>query len=625
MASIFFTFSLNIRTKIIQSIKIYNSISDLMENANRAIYFALQIIFLQNQLYVKYYPPRETLTEYSKIALKEIYFDYINIIKEISVYSVSVSSQNKNKIENYNLSLITLTEDLKNNITASKVINIIGEFAFAIYSFMNLENDEINFLDYNFNFILANYETLLLDDLGNYSNLFLDEISYLKSDLILIIIYSLCIFVIVYIISFYSQWKVITKIFIEQERATDIFFKINPEYILTAIKNCENFIELNQKDKTNPEYLISNPVINLSHEDITEYNSSTNDLESNSLLKQNNIQIEFKIRKNTTMKKTKTKFCDIKKTDKFYMVSFQFFIIILFSIILYIIFIQLFSYRYVFDLSNLYFLILNQRTFLIKYYNYFQTMSCYYAHRNSINWINKRYNHLQNNLKQALEENQEKFKEINLSLKKLNKKEQNIFNDLLNNDICEYINNYTKIYNYTCDDFADGIAHYGIYSSSIYAFQLILYLETDLENILYNLDKKGYQYDEIRYRSDQINILYPEDKNLWEEYESMNPFLILNSNNYHFLALIIQQLIHFASSYLSNYLKKKMVTIVDDIEIKIIFCQVSFYVLLIIAYYFFLIPRILRKNNEIKEEKNMLKIIPKNELEQILMKEDIRI
>ena len=55
------------------------------------------------------------------------------------------------------------------------------------------------------------------------------------------------------------------------------------------------------------------------------------------------------------------------------------------------------------------------------------------------------------------------------------------------------------------------------------------------------------------------------------------------------------------------------------------FLVISTIGLLIIAYYFFLIPRILRKNNEIKEEKNMLKIIPKNELEQILMKEDIRI
>ena len=624
MASIFFTFSLNIRTKIIQSIKIYNSISDLMENANRAIYFALQIIFLQNQLYVKYYPPRETLTEYSKIALKEIYFDYINIIKEISVYSVSLSSQNKNKIENYNLSLITLTEDLKNNITASKVINIIGEFAFAIYSFMNLENDEINFLDYNFNFILANYETLLLDDLGNYSNLFLDEISYLKSDLILIIIYSLCIFVIVYIISFYSQWKVITKIFIEQERATDIFFKINPEYILTAIKNCENFIELNQKDKTNPEYLISNPIINLSHEDITEYNSSTYDLESKSLLK-SNIQLEFKIKKSSTMKRKKPRFCDTKKTDKYYMIPFQTFFLIFLSIIVYIVLIQLISYNHVFTLSDLYFLLLNQRTYLIKHYNYLRTLICYYAYRNSLDRIKEIYNHLQKDLKEALKKNQEIFDEIYKSIRNLNKEEKDIFNKLMNEDICDYLDQFVMQYNINCDDFADGIAHYGVYSSSIYTFQLILYIEMDFEKLLYNLDEKGYQYDEIRYRSDQINILYPEDKNLWEEYESMNPFLILNSDNFHSLALLIQQLIQSVSSSLCDFYKNRIIEIVDSLKIKIIMSQILFDSLLIIACYFFLIPRIIKKNREIKEEKNMLNIIPKNELDQILYNEEIRI
>ena len=147
----------------------------------------------------------------------------------------------------------------------------------------------------------------------------------------------------------------------------------------------------------------------------------------------------------------------------------------------------------------------------------------------------------------------------------------------------------------------------------------------DLENLLYNLDKKGYKYNEIIFRSDQINILYPEDKNLWEEYESMNPILILNSDNYKSLAFLIQQLIQIASSYLSDYLKNKMIKIVDDIKIRIIFSQASIYALLIIACYFFLIPRILRKNDEMKEEKNMLKIIPKNELEQILIREDIRI
>ena len=624
-ASFFFTYSFNIRTKITQSIIIHNSISDLMENANRAIYFAFQSIILQNKLYIRHYPSKEELNQYSRDGLKTIYNDYIQIIKDISVYSVSASSENKNKIDNYNLSLMTLTEDLKTNITDSKVINVIEEFAFAIYSFMNLDDEDINFLDYNFNFILANYETLLLDDLGNFSNIFLDEFSHLKKQLIVIITFCSCIFFNVYIISFYSQWKLITKIFIEQERATDIFFKINPEYILTAIKNCENFIELNQKDKTNPEYLVSNPIINLSQEDMNESYTYSNDLETNSLLKQKNIQMEFKIRKNTTIKKKISKFCDIKKTDKFYMISFQVFIIIFFVIIIYIIFIQLSSYKYVFDLSDLYFLILNQRTYLIKYYNYFQTISFYYAYRNSLERINKIYNNLRNDLQTALEQNQIKFNEINRFLKKIYKKDQKIFDELLNKDVCNYIKNFQDIYNIKCDDFADGIAHYGMYSSSIYAFQLILYLEMDLENLLYNLDKKGYKYNEIIFRSDQINILYPEDKNLWEEYESMNPILILNSDNYKSLAFLIQQLIQLASSYLSDYLKNKMIKIVDDIKIRIIFSQASIYALLIIACYFFLIPRILRKNDEMKEEKNMLKIIPKNELEQILIREDIRI
>ncbi len=147
----------------------------------------------------------------------------------------------------------------------------------------------------------------------------------------------------------------------------------------------------------------------------------------------------------------------------------------------------------------------------------------------------------------------------------------------------------------------------------------------DFEKLLYNLDEKGYQYDEIRYRSDQINILYPEDKNLWEEYESMNPFLILNSDNFHSLALLIQQLIQSVSSSLCDFYKNRIIEIVDSLKIKIIMSQILFDSLLVIACYFFLIPRIIKKNREIKEEKNMLNIIPKNELDQILYNEEIRI
>ena len=396
-----------------------------MEDSNRAIYFSIQIIILQNKLYKKYYPSRKELLKFSRDNLKNIYNNCIKIIHEITTYTVSASSTTKSNIDNYSLNLTTISSDLERNITITKYINVIEEFSFAIYSFMNLKDENVSFLDTSFNFILGNYETLLIDDLEDFSNIFLDEFILLKKQLIIIIIIIVVIYLIVFFISLFLQFKIMRKIFDEQERTTDIFFKINPDYIINAIKNCERFIEFNQKDKTNPDYLISNPFINFStHEDVNDLNSS-NDIETNKLLKKN-IQIEFKIRRNFTIKKRKKKFCDINKNDKIYINYFILFMLFFIGIIIYIINIQIQSYKYVYILSDLYFLILNQRTFLIKYYNYFLTISCYYAHKNSNIRIKKIYNSLQNELKIAIKINQKMFDEIFTSLKKTKLKEKKI-------------------------------------------------------------------------------------------------------------------------------------------------------------------------------------------------------
>ena len=58
--------------------------------------------------------------------------------------------------------------------------------------------------------------------------------------------------------------------------------------------------------------------------------------------------------------------------------------------------------------------------------------------------------------------------------------------------------------------------------------------------------------------------------------------------------------------------------IVDNIKIIV-------YQFVLILYYSLIIIFSLRKNEEMMEERKMLNIIPKNELEQILIKEDIRI
>jgi hypothetical protein len=53
---------------------------------------------------------------------------------------------------------------------------------------LNLKDENVSFLDTSFNFILGNYESLLIDDLEDFSNIFMDEFIILKNKLIIIII-----------------------------------------------------------------------------------------------------------------------------------------------------------------------------------------------------------------------------------------------------------------------------------------------------------------------------------------------------------------------------------------------------------------------------------------------------
>ena len=155
--------------------------------------------------------------------------------------------------------------------------------------------------------------------------------------------------------------------------------------------------------------------------------------------------------------------------------------------------------------------------------------------------------------------------------------------------------------------------------------QLISNLLNSLRNIIEKGSEKGFKYDEIYYRSDYINDLYPENKSLWSEYESLNPFLIINNQNNYYLSVIMEHIIKESTNYLSLYIKNKMLNIVLQLKNKILISAFGLLLVLVISTLFFLFPRIIRKNNEMIEEKNMLKIIPKNEFEQIIIQEDIKI
>ena len=619
----YFFYSLSTRSKINQTIKIHNSLTILMQNSNRIFYYSYLLIVLQNTLYTKYDQTRDELKEFSRSNLYEIYNQFIEVLNEINIYIASTSKENRFKIENYYLELKSIDEKMGKNITKSKVINIIQEFIFSVYSFMNLQDKDINFTQRDFNFILLNYETLLIDDLYEFSDIFLDEFSRLRKNLFFNTVICSFLFFITLVLSYYFQIKIISKIILKQEQTTNIFFKINPDYIINAIKNCENFIEINQKDKNDPEHLVSNPHILVSQKENTKSSSSFEELETNNLIDKK-INFDFEIRKNT-LKRRETKKCSTKKIDSNYLFYLSIPIIIIIVLLFIIIIDQSNKYKHVYDLSSFYFLILNQKNFLIKYSNYFKTLLCYYPHINKIDKIKQIDNILKINLNTVFEENQKIFNNIYISLKKCKKDEIKIFNEIAFENICKYFDKYSSKYNISCDDIGDGISHYGMYSISIYMLQLIAYLINSLQNIINKGKLKGFEYDEIYYRSDNINDLFPENKSLWKEYESLNPFLIINNKNNYYLSVIMEHIIKESSSYINLYLKNKMIDILFKLKNKILFCAVGLLFIIIISTLFFLIPRIIRKNKEMIEEKNMLKIIPKNELEQILIQEDIKL
>ena len=620
MGIIYFIICLNIREKIIKSLGIHNSLSDLMQNGNIVYYFSYQLIIIQNSLFTNYYPPREHLKIEARDELLSLYNHVIQVIKEITIYTNSVTQKNKSKIKNFHLNLVSLNKNLKTNITKATVINILEEYAYSIFGMLHLEDEELSFTQKDFNFILSNYGTLLIEHLQEYCDIFIDEFNSVRNYLYVMTVIFLCCFSFVIICSFYLQIKIISQIILEQEKITNIFFKINPEYIINAIKNCENFIELNQKDKSDPEHLVSYPHIQISQKENTEMNSSHQELETHHLI---NKKIQHGIEKRKT-KESNNKIFSKTRLDKNYMYSFSLPIFIYIIILIYIIIFQIKQYKNEFELSNLYFLLLNHRSFYVKYYNYIKTMLIYFGQRKTNYLIKNTFNELKTFSDNLLEKNQELWNIIFNDLFFLKKNELELFNTIVFGNICSYFQNYSNSYQVSCEQIGDGIANYGLYTTSIYCFQLILYLQNNLEKILEEGEKKGYKYDEIYYKSDSINELFPEDKNLWEDYKSLNPFLLINNKKVHDLTILIQQITRNAFTGLRVMLRNKMNQIVLKVKENILFFAIGLFVILTSSTIILIIPKIVRKNIELIEEKNMLKIIPKNELELILIKEGIK-
>ena len=139
------------------------------------------LIIIQNSLFTNYYPPREHLKIEARDELLSLYNHVIQVIKEINIYTLSVTQKNKSKIKNFHLNLVSLNKNLKTNITKATVINILEEYAYSIFGMLHLEDEELSFTQKDFNFILSNYGTLLIEHLQEYCDIFIDEFNSVRN------------------------------------------------------------------------------------------------------------------------------------------------------------------------------------------------------------------------------------------------------------------------------------------------------------------------------------------------------------------------------------------------------------------------------------------------------------
>ena len=141
------------------------------------------------------------------------------------------------------------------------------------------------------------------------------------------------------------------------------------------------------------------------------------------------------------------------------MVAYIIFSLILFGILIYLSIFQIMKYNHSYNLSTLYTNTVNHKNHLIKYYNYLRTIIIYNSYRNEKNKIGEIYEIMKLNMNNTFKTNQDKFIEIFESMNPLNNKEKEKLNNIINEDICEYLNLNNTYYTISCDELGDSKEH----------------------------------------------------------------------------------------------------------------------------------------------------------------------
>ena len=200
---------------------------------------------------------------------------------------------------------------------------------------------------------------------------------------------------------------------------------------------------------------------------------------------------------------------------------------------------------------------------------------------------------------------------FNISLYGLNKNSEKKINNVTKNSLCFLLNE--NEYNFTCENFCNNISNLGLSLLSTYYVNNLLYLLKNVEDAYIIAEKNNYYYNELlKIKSKNNTLFYPNNISLHNDYEMKNPFLLLKSNVSIEIILIEKLLFTPAVNIILDIIKDDINYQMDLIKNNLVIILVVFYIIFSFIYFYkYNLNYIIYKNRK------MLKIIPKNVLEDI--------
>ena len=199
-----------------------------------------------------------------------------------------------------------------------------------------------------------------------------------------------------------------------------------------------------------------------------------------------------------------------------------------------------------------------------------------------------------------------------------NKKYKNI----TKNSLCPYFQNASIELNLSCEDLASNISNYGISALMIYYIHSMENIYENVKENLFEAKNSGFIFDELMYGTEEYKNILPNNTEDLEKYNQLNPFNLINLEQLKHLNILNERIFIPAHQELTNSICLDIYNILQKIEKNQNSTILCFFLVIFVFNIILYFPYLYQKNEEIKQIKKMLILIPQNILYEILVDED---